>query len=187
MPHLPPPTLPDSTLHRPLPAVADLRAIPGPLSVDVGAVPQIEQFEEESDGTRIARSAKRNFGWTDIFGPIAVWLVWWVMLWQFGPSSPPSVHNLADLNKVISDSVPLVNKMLHRHVPVSVGNCPEFAAKLRELSKDPSLAPGHRHDDVLIPECVGEDPLAKGTLIVPYGLTFLPFNVVVKWATGLST
>lgn len=65
--------------------------------------------------------------WRELF----VWLFWFTIFWRLGPSEPPFVHSLEDLNVVLRGEVPRVNMLLMEHIPSSIGDC--WAVKQHHL------------------------------------------------------
>ncbi|CAL1129918.1 unnamed protein product [Cladocopium goreaui] len=48
---------------------------------------------------------------------------------RLGPHEPPSVHSLADLNTVLHQEVPRINKLLMENVPRAIGDCDALLAQ----------------------------------------------------------
>lgn len=67
--------------------------------------------------------------WTLVWRELCVWLFWFTIFWQLGPHEPPSVHSLADLNTVLHQEVPRINKLLMENVPRAIGDCDALLAQ----------------------------------------------------------
>ncbi|CAJ1370400.1 unnamed protein product [Effrenium voratum] len=78
-----------------------------------------------------------------VWREICVWLFWFTIFWQLGPHEPPSVHSLKDLNLVLHQEVPRINKLLMENVPASLGDCAALQAhspsdeECKELPMEP--------------------------------------------------
>lgn len=73
--------------------------------------------------------------WMLVWREICVWLFWFTIFWQLGPHEPPSVHSLEDLNAVLHQEVPRINKLLMENVPRAIGDCDALVAQ-RPSAKD---------------------------------------------------
>lgn len=61
--------------------------------------------------------------WSLVSREIYVWLFWFTIFWQLGPHEPPAVHSLEDLNTVLHQEVPRINKILMENLPHGIGDC----------------------------------------------------------------
>lgn len=122
------------------------------------------------------------------YGALVVWLLWFLLLWEFGPSAPGEVQSLAGLNNVLDRTVPIANKLLNLHVPQTIGDCQKFALHEQLIHSEVHPVVSQMEIvDVHLDECEGDTPLTVGTVMLPYGIGYLEIDINVGWATGMNT
>jgi len=112
-------------------------------------------------------------------GPAATMAFWGLLLWSHGPSRPPDLTSIDDLNSDLSAMLPAVNQKLRKQIPESAGDCEAFwNYRTRKGEVLFSSPPSEIHR-----RCSGNSPLAHMTRQTGSADT----DITALWADGLNT
>jgi len=117
------------------------------------------------------------FVWS--LGPAATMAFWGLLLWSHGPSRPPDLTSIEDLNSALSAVLPAGNAKLRKQIPESAGDCEAFwnyRTRKGEVLFSSPLSEIHR-------TCSGNSPLAHMTRQTGNAAT----DITALWADGLNT
>eukprot|EP00930_Biecheleria_cincta_P040751 TRINITY_DN27913_c0_g1_i1.p1 TRINITY_DN27913_c0_g1~~TRINITY_DN27913_c0_g1_i1.p1 ORF type:complete len:1079 (-),score=172.59 TRINITY_DN27913_c0_g1_i1:18-3254(-) len=112
-------------------------------------------------------------------GPVAMVMFWGALLCSHGPTRPPTISSVVDLNSAVSRILPAVNRKLYAKIPESSGDCEaywQYRARQGEVlisSPQSEMTRG----------CSGQSPLTHFTTMTGRSVT----NVTALWAKGLNT